>query len=759
MIAWREGRPLLELLRADPDDHRPARRGEARRAVRPRPPSGACRPSVRARVRRRNAPRLAGLCRHCPARPMRRRRGQRILGPGVLGIAAAQLLADGRIAGGPEAGRDHGSPRAGAAPARADAASSGIRPSSTVGVVGQPEQLLQLHRQHRRVDRVVDRRAPARSARPGAPAPAAPARDAGRGQPVAQDRRAGRALRDRRAAAGPPDKAPASPRSPASSAVVREVGPTARLAPAQQRHPSLELARRLGPRQPIQAAQSDRRAQRLGDARRDRRSEPALAAPVRPSRTDAAGDHRLVARLEADLLDRRDSVAVQASRCSAWPSGAAEPDARLGPGIVELGHGEPSFGRPAGRRRPAAPRGHWPGGRLPRAPGRACASRSGKARLRTAPTSIRVRLANCSPNARASCRRIRSASLPRDVSTAGGRNRHRRDRRRACSGVPPPRAPLRAMPCARAVSSMWASRGCSGSSAMARPCGVIAPVGVEGAQLAAAVRARCANGPAGGWVGKRRPAGSRTPQAASSSASGARSASSISAGRCGGRPRSSSTDHSRRHRPGPRRPARPLRCSAEDAGDRHGHQPAHAGARPRSAAAAPARCRPPRRSPRWSGWSRRCWSRARSGAPARPDRRVLRRARQVAVERKDRRARHPSLPAAPWPGGSRAHRAGRRARLPATAPSASSTARATRSSEGSVGSPPRCSTRTGNSRPSLRTSGAPPRCAARAAPSSVADMTSSRRSGRSVSCTSRHKASPRSASSERSWNSSKITAP
>ena len=88
-------------------------------------------------------------------------------------------------------------------------------------------------------------------------------------------------------------------------------------------------------------------------------------------------------------------------------------------------------------------------------------------------------------------------------------------------------------------------------------------LGVEGPQLAAAVRARCANGPAGGWVGKRSAAGSRTPQAASSSASGARSASSISAGRWAGRPRSSSTDHSRRHRPGPSRPARPLRCSAE----------------------------------------------------------------------------------------------------------------------------------------------------------------------------------------------------
>src|SRR5580692_6247305 len=45
------------------------------------------------------------------------------------------------------------------------------------------------------------------------------------------------------------------------------------------------------------------------------------------------------------------------------------------------------------------------------------------------------------------------------------------------------------------------------------------------------------------------------------------------------------------------------------------------------------------------------------------------------------------------------------------------------------------------------------------APSMVADMTRMRRSPRKPCCTSRASASPRSASSERSWNSSKITAP
>src|SRR5580704_3465275 len=45
------------------------------------------------------------------------------------------------------------------------------------------------------------------------------------------------------------------------------------------------------------------------------------------------------------------------------------------------------------------------------------------------------------------------------------------------------------------------------------------------------------------------------------------------------------------------------------------------------------------------------------------------------------------------------------------------------------------------------------------APSMVADMTRMRKSSRKPCCTSRASASPRSASSERSWNSSKITAP
>ena len=61
-------------------------------------------------------------------------------------------------------------------------------------------------------------------------------------------------------------------------------------------------------------------------------------------------------------------------------------------------------------------------------------------------------------------------------------------------------------------------------------------------------------------------------------------------------------------------------------------------------------------------------------------------------------------------------------------------------------------------RPSLSITGASPSSAATRAPSSVADITRIFRSSRKPCCTSRARANPRSASSERSWNSSNSTA-
>ncbi len=96
-------------------------------------------------------------------------------------------------------------------------------------------------------------------------------------------------------------------------------------------------------------------------------------------------------------------------------------------------------------------------------------------------------------------------------------------------------------------------------------------------------------------------------------------------------------------------------------------------------------------------------------------------------------------------------------RLPLSCASARRMAATSRPSSGP--SPGRWRTLTGKLRPALLTRGAPPSSSATAAPSSVALITSSRRSGRSSACACTHSARPRSACRLRSWYSSKITSP
>ncbi len=75
-----------------------------------------------------------------------------------------------------------------------------------------------------------------------------------------------------------------------------------------------------------------------------------------------------------------------------------------------------------------------------------------------------------------------------------------------------------------------------------------------------------------------------------------------------------------------------------------------------------------------------------------------------------------------------------------------------------LGSRPTYRVSTGKARPALSITGvASPISAATRAPSIVADITTSRKSSRSAPCASSASARPRSASSERSWNSSKST--
>ncbi|MCW0450910.1 hypothetical protein NB706_003744 [Xanthomonas sacchari] len=90
--------------------------------------------------------------------------------------------------------------------------------------------------------------------------------------------------------------------------------------------------------------------------------------------------------------------------------------------------------------------------------------------------------------------------------------------------------------------------------------------------------------------------------------------------------------------------------------------------------------------------------------------------------------------------------------------SACSTARRVCASSDSSRRAGKCAISTGKLRPALDSRGASRNCASRS-PSSVADITTMRRSSRTCACTSRASARPRSAARWRSWNSSNSSAP
>ncbi|MCW0463656.1 hypothetical protein NB705_000729 [Xanthomonas sacchari] len=90
--------------------------------------------------------------------------------------------------------------------------------------------------------------------------------------------------------------------------------------------------------------------------------------------------------------------------------------------------------------------------------------------------------------------------------------------------------------------------------------------------------------------------------------------------------------------------------------------------------------------------------------------------------------------------------------------SACSTARRVCASSDSSRRAGKCAISTGKLRPALDSRGASRNCARRS-PSSVADITTMRRSSRTCACTSRASARPKSAARWRSWNSSNSSAP
>ena len=239
-----------------------------------------------------------------------------------------------------------------------------------------------------------------------------------------------------------------------------------------------------------------------------------------------------------------------------------------------------------------ARRGRWTArsARARRAPS---ATRSGQAWMSRAPALRSGRLAADGAAA------VSPACLPRQPLRQARRRAHvaRGDRSRAKPRQPPlevgavaakpalgdehrkhggRRAPARL----RAASlTICASRTGSASSRIAWPLAVMRPVAVDRAERRAAARAPRRAPGSGGGSRKASVAGSATPKAAQSSTRPERSASRISGGAKAGSAAVCSARHSRIATPGCVRPARPARWSAEARRHAHGLQPRDAGCR------------------------------------------------------------------------------------------------------------------------------------------------------------------------------------
>ena len=223
-----------------------------------------------------------------------------------------------------------------------------------------------------------------------------------------------------------------------------------------------------------------------------------------------------------------------------------------------------------------------PSRRRNRPPPRAWAMRSGWASATKGP-----RVAGSTADCSAPTRRAMSRARRRATATAGepdpeprpgaatsatrsARSALRSDRRpprtSRSSSTAATTAAGHPCPCRCPSTTMRASRGCSGRSAIARPTVVGRPL-APSAPSAPSRAPASDHAAAGGWSGNAIAAGS-LPHTASSSASPARSTTEISGSAKRGRSRCSASDQSRRATPGPSRPARPARWSAEacDAG-------------------------------------------------------------------------------------------------------------------------------------------------------------------------------------------------
>lgn len=247
---------------------------------------------------------------------------------------------------------------------------------------------------------------------------------------------------------------------------------------------------------------------------------------------------------------------------------------------------------------------------------------------------------------------------------------------------------------------------------------------------------------------------------ARSSASPVRSAAAISGGGKAASAPSSALAHSRQHTPGAVRPARPCRCTASARVTRS----VTSRVMPEAGSNRARRARPPSTTTVIPGMVNDVSAMAVASTslrrPSGSGAMAARWASNAIAPNSGRTAQPQSLSAAatrrisPSPGQNASTSPGASSSACRTNPAIAASQRTSRDNcRGSQ------TVSTGNARPSAVIRGASPISAATGAASSVADIGSSTRSGRRAPRMSSAKARPRSAFSERSWNSSNRMAP
>ena len=306
---------------------------------------------------------------------------------------------------------------------------------------------------------------------------------------------------------------------------------------------------------------------------------------------------------------------------------------------------------------------------------------------------------------------------------------------------------------------MRASRGAIGFARRRLPSGVgVQPSPVSAPRSWSKRRAR-SSAAVGGASSHASVVGSRRLHAASSSSVRDRSTRSTSGSSCSRRPASSARDQSRTQRPGPRRPARPARWVADERlmpARRRRSSPVRTSKRATRASPESTTAVTPSTVSAVSATLVASTTRRRG--PARS-------ARACSSSGCDPCSVQTSIPDCAA-SGARARAVRRISAAPgrntSTSPGSAITRRTAASTRSSTRSPYPTSSysiATGCARPSDVTTPAPGRCAATAAVSTVADITTRRSSGRTVSWSSRTTASATSLCKCRSWNSSSTTTP